>query len=142
MSNDTNFDRVARRQKGASTEIQKENERRGDRKKDVVLQFLDSTPYSRAFELAKERRTTVSKTPLEEHGFCLSKAAYRNALGLQYNWPLKNVASHCVFGKAFMAEHCLSCPTGGFQAIQHNEVRDITAEKLTEVCSNVMSNHI
>ena len=39
--------------------------------------------------------------------------------------------------KNFSVEHCLSCPTGGFPAIRHNEVKDITAEMLTEVCSNV-----
>ena len=31
----------------------------------------------------------------------------------------------------------MSCLTGGFPAIRHNEVRDITEEMLTEVCSDV-----
>ena len=75
--------------------------------------------------------------PLEEHGFCLSKAAFRDALYLRYNWPLKDVSSHCVCGKTFSVEHCLSCPAGGFPAIRDKEVRDINAEKLTEVCSNI-----
>ena len=29
------------------------------------------------------------------------------------------------------------CPTGGFPTIRHNEIRDITASLLTEVCHNV-----
>ena len=37
-----------------------------------------------------------------------------------------------------MIERSLSCATGGFPAIWHNEVGDITAEKLTEICSNVV----
>ena len=45
--------------------------------------------------------------------------------------------SHCVCGKTFSVQHCLSTPTGGFPVIRHNEVRDITAEKFIEVCPNV-----
>ena len=37
----------------------------------------------------------------------------------------------------FSLEHALSCPAGGFPFICHNEVRDITATLLSEVCSNV-----
>ena len=29
------------------------------------------------------------------------------------------------------------CPTGGFPTIRHNELRDVTASLLTEVCHNV-----
>ena len=31
----------------------------------------------------------------------------------------------------------LSCPRGGFPTIRHNEIRDITANLLSEVCSDV-----
>ena len=34
-------------------------------------------------------------------------------------------------------EHALSCPKGGFPSIRHNEIRDLTANLLTEVCSDV-----
>ena len=33
--------------------------------------------------------------------------------------------------------HSLNCPTGGFPTLRHNELRDFTAEKLSEVCHNV-----
>ena len=124
LSSDADLVGVARRQKRASTEIQKENKRRAERKKDVVLLSLDNTPYSRAFELANERGASIllATLPLEEHGFCQSKAAFRDALCLRYYWPLKDVPPHCVCGKTFSDEHCLSCPTGGFPAIRHNEV--------------------
>jgi len=29
------------------------------------------------------------------------------------------------------------CPTGGFPTIRHNEIRDLTAALLTEVCHDV-----
>lgn len=33
--------------------------------------------------------------------------------------------------------HALSCPKGGFPSIRHNEIRDLTANLLTEVCNDV-----
>ena len=33
--------------------------------------------------------------------------------------------------------HALSCTRGGFPTLRHNEVRDLTASMLSEVCSNV-----
>ena len=33
-------------------------------------------------------------------------------------------------------EHALSCLKGGFPSIRHNEIRDLTANLLTEVCSD------
>ena len=40
-----------------------------------------------------------------------------------------NVAAHSIFNMPF--------PKGGFVIIRHNEIRDITAELLTEICKNV-----
>ena len=45
--------------------------------------------------------------------------------------------SHCACGTNFSVDHALSCPKGGFPSIRHNEVRDITAELLSEVCHDV-----
>ena len=36
------------------------------------------------------------------------------------------------------ARHALSCPKGGFPSLRHNEVRDLTANLLSEVCNNVV----
>ena len=38
---------------------------------------------------------------------------------------------------SFSVEHVLTCKTGGFSAVRHNEVRDITATLLAEVCHGV-----
>ena len=34
-------------------------------------------------------------------------------------------------------EHAFNCSRGGFPSVRHNEVRDITADLLTEVCNGV-----
>ena len=71
--------------------------------------------------------TTLS---IHEHGFALHKAAFRDSFSLRYSWPLQNMLpSHCRFD----VEHALTCKTGGFPAVRHNEVRNITATVLSEV---------
>ena len=37
----------------------------------------------------------------------------------------------------FTVNHVMICHMGGFPTIHHNEIRDITASLLTEVCNNV-----
>ena len=56
---------------------------------------------------------------------------------LRYNWLPPRLPSHCSCGTSFTTSHALSCPTGGFPSIRHNEVRDITANLLNKVAHNV-----
>ena len=93
----------------------------------------------RCVELSQEKGASVWLTalPIENHGFALHKSAFRDALCLRYNWPLNNQPSQCSCGHSFSIDHALSCPTGGFPSIRHNEVRDITASLLSEVCHSV-----
>ena len=61
--------------------------------------------------------------PLEELAFGLYKGAFRDESYLRYNWTLSHLPS--------------TCACGAFPSICHNEIRDVTAALLTEVCSNV-----
>ena len=79
----------------------------------------------------------LSTLPIMEHGFALHKGAFRDALCLRYGWHPSNLPSYCSCGKEFTVEHALSCSHGGFPSIHHNELRDITAGLLSEVCHNV-----
>ena len=49
---------------------------------------------------------------------------------------MKQLPSHCLCEKPLNVEHALSCPTGGFPIIHHNEIRDITA-RMTKVCHSL-----
>ena len=93
----------------------------------------------RCMELSQEKGASAWLTalPIEHHGYALHKTAFRDALSLRYNWPFQNSPSHCSCGHPFNIEHALSCKTGGFPAVRHNEVRDITASLLSEVCHGV-----
>ena len=43
----------------------------------------------------------------------------------------------CVCGKLFTIDHALNCPIGWFRIIRHNEVRDLIADLMSEVCHDV-----
>ena len=75
--------------------------------------------------------------PLKEHGYHLSKGDFRDALALRYDWALQDVPLYCACGKEFSVTHAMCCATGGFPTVRHNEVRDMMADLVTEVCSDV-----
>ena len=58
-------------------------------------------------------------------------------LALRYGWAPSRTPTSCACGANFTVEHVLSCPLGGFPSIRHNEIRDITANLLSEVCNDV-----
>ena len=75
--------------------------------------------------------------PVQEHNFHLHKSSFRDALCLRYGWEPTGLPTTCVCGKSFTVDHCLSCPHGGYTITRHNEQRNITANLLQKVCSNV-----
>ena len=79
----------------------------------------------------------LSALPISEHGFALHKGAFRDALCLRYGWRPPHLPSQCVCGQQFSIEHALSCSRGGFPSIRHNEVCNITANLMSEVCHSV-----
>ena len=53
---------------------------------------------------------------------------------MHYAWKLNNAPQTCNCGAQFTVDHVKICHMGGFPTIRHNEIRDITASLLTEVC--------
>ena len=80
---------------------------------------------------------TLTVLPLTEHGFSLHRSAFQDALALRYGWSPSKLPSKCICGKNFTVEHALSCAREAFPSIRHNEIRDLTANLLTEVCNDV-----
>ena len=68
------------------------------------------------------------------YSFSLHKGAFRDALCLRYGWRPSHLPSHCVCGKQFSVEHAMNCHRGRLPSIHHNEIHNITADLLSEVC--------
>ena len=45
--------------------------------------------------------------------------------------------SFCTCCMSFSVDHAMTCNLGGFPTIRHNEIRNLTASMLSEVCHNV-----
>ena len=97
------------------------------------------TSLKRAVEVSKEKGASswLTTLPISEHGFALHKGAFKDTLCLRHGWIPSMLPANCIYNKEFTINHALSCPFGGFPSIRHNEVRDITAHLLSEVCHNV-----
>lgn len=106
---------------------------------DALMESL-SEDMKRSVELASQKGASIWLTalPIAEHGFSLHKSAFRDALALRYGWQPDHLPLECVCGSDFTVDHALSCPRGGFTIQRHNELRDVTAQLLTEVCHDVM----
>ena len=70
-------------------------------------------------------------------GYDLNKEQFWDGLRIRYNWELRKLPSHFACGNKFNLTHALSCKKGGFVSLRHNEIRDITALLLDEVCTDV-----
>ena len=75
--------------------------------------------------------------PIAENGFNLNKQQFWDCIRLRYGWHIANLTSMCACGAKFDLQHCMSCKKGGFINIRHNDIRDLTAKMLTEVCKDV-----
>ena len=43
----------------------------------------------------------------------------------------------CLRGELYTVNHCMTCKKGGYVILRHNSLRDLFAEILEEVCSDV-----
>ena len=91
----------------------------------------------RTMELASEKgaSTWLTALPLQDQGFNLNKGEFQDALALRYG--RQNLPHHCICGKSFSTNHAMTCHHGALPTIRHNEIRDLTANWLSEVCHDV-----
>ena len=125
-------------QVAARSEVHKLRRQQSEQQSETLKQILPDS-QKRAMELASEKGASTWLTTLlvEEFGFTLHKSAFHDALALRYGWKPNRTPQYCACSSAFSVEHALSCPKGGFPTIRHNEIRDLTASLLTEVCHEV-----
>ena len=122
-------------------EIHLENCRRSEELAASLLHPSLSTELQHARELAclKGASSWLTVLPLDEHRFSLYKGDFRDAVSLCYGWLLPHLLTECICGASFTVDHTFTCPHDGFPTLCHNEIRDITAQLMSEVCPNVAS---
>ena len=47
-----------------------------------------------------------------------------------------NLPTSCPCGSKFDIQHSMRCKKGGFIYIRHNDLRDLTANRMSEVCKD------
>ena len=82
----------------------------------------------------------LTSLPLKDEGYVLTKREFFDALCLRYRWNLKRLPINCGgCGKKFNVDHALQCPNGGFIHRRHDQMRDLFAGLLNEVCYGVQT---
>ena len=81
--------------------------------------------------------TWLTTLPLKDEGYIINKQCFWDLIRIRYGWELTRLAENCECGSKFTIEHALSCKKGGFVSLRHNQIRNITASLLKEVCHNV-----
>ena len=74
--------------------------------------------------------------PITEHGFELSKQKFWDSVRLRCGWEIANLPTFCPYGGKFDIQHSMSCKKSGFVSIRHNDLRDLTARIVPEVCED------
>ena len=94
---------------------------------------------NRAVEFAVEKGASswLNVFPMNNMDFTLNKREFRDAVKLRYDWPIPECPSICVWGANFSVDHAMVCKRVGFVIQRHNEIRDLEAELLEMVCSDV-----
>ena len=88
---------------------------------------------------ARERGASnwLTVIPNKQTDCDLNKREFKDAIHLRYDWEIMGTPTVCVCGDRFSVDHAMICKRGGFIIQRHNELRDLEADLLDLVCSNV-----
>ena len=100
----------------------------------IIIIIITTKANDHGFTEGKGSSSWLFAKPLKDHGFSLNKGEFRDALCLRYGWQLRNLPQYCICGKGFSTDYAMICTHGGMIIAQHNEIRDLTAGWLNEVC--------
>ena len=116
------------------SERSKELEHRAERIKEMTPRRTQ-----RALDLATKKGSSAWLTvlPFQDLDFNLNKREFRDAVKLRYDWPVEDIPCTCACGEAFTVDHSMICKLGGFITQRHSELRDLEAEFLSMVRSDV-----
>ena len=79
----------------------------------------------------------LTSLPLRSEGHHLSKREFIDAIYLRYGWQPNRLPLECACSAKFSIDHAMSCKVGGFIHMRHNDLLNITADLLSNVCKDV-----
>ena len=103
-----------------------------------VLELTDGKT-TRILQLLQEKSAGLWLTarPIKSLDYDMNKQMFRDALCIRYGWRVPGTPSHCQCGKKNDIDHALQCAKGGYVIMRHNRLRDLEAELMREVCTDV-----
>ena len=103
------------------------------------VEGIEESDMQRAITLAQEKGSSIWLTtlPIENMGYNLNKQEFHDALAMRYNWRITGMPQKCACNKPNSIDHALSCPNGGYVILRHNELRNLEAKLLNDVCTDV-----
>lgn len=129
---------VEQNERPAKAIITEEKKKQEEEKVEFVKSQLDSRRL-KLYEAITEKGASnwLNSLPLRDHDFHLEKQKFWDTIHLRYGIELSRLPSKCACNADFNVEHALNCKKGGFVSTRHNDVRDFTAQLLSEVCHDV-----
>ena len=108
-------------------------------KLEQIKRCTENPSLVRCLDLSREKGSGswLTALPLKDHGFCLNKQEFRDAICLRYGWQIPNTPPYCGCGVKNSVDHTLICAKGGYVAMRHNALRDLNADFQSEVCKDV-----
>jgi len=90
-------------------------------------------------DIAREKGASswLSALPIHKHGYTLHRCGFIDAVCFHYEWRPANLPSNCVCGKPFLLNIPQVVPLVVSPTLRHNELRNVTADLLSQICSNV-----
>jgi septum formation topological specificity factor MinE len=103
-----------------------------------IMELVDHKT-KRSLTLAQEKGagSWLSVPPIRSLGYVLNKQEFRDSICLRYDWKIPNTPNYCQCGKKNNVDHALSCKKGGFLHLRHDQIRNLDAELMKEVCKDV-----
>ena len=86
---------------------------------------------------AKGASNWLNVLPLAEEGYVLNKEEFRDAMAMRYSKHILGLPSKCACGSNFDPVHALNCKKGGFIHSRHDQLRNLEAKMLSEVCQDI-----
>ena len=103
------------------------------------VKTLADNNLKRYIEMAGEKGAGawLNALPLQSAGYTLNKQQFRDAIYMRYGWKIPGTPLYCGCGGKNDLDHILNCKVGGYVAMRHNNIRDLEATLLKEVCKDV-----